>query len=227
MKEVEGGTQTDIVLRDDAYPVEVTLHYVAYPEEDVIKTWSEIVHQEKKPVYLSAYASTMLYFNRGSYYLTEFTGDWAKEAQMSTGQLQPGKKIVDTKLGSRAAMHASPFFMVGLDQPASENQGDVLMGTLGWTGNFRFTFEVDNVGNLRVIPAINPYASVYPLERGEVFATPEFVFTYSTEGTGQGSRNLQNWMRKYQLKNGTGDRMTLLNNWENTAFNFNQELLAE
>ena len=185
------------------------------------------MHQEKKPVYLSAYASTMLYFNRGSYYLTEFTGDWAKEAQMSTGQLQPGKKIVDTKLGSRAAMHASPFFMVGLDQPASENQGDVLMGTLGWTGNFRFTFEVDNVGNLRVIPAINPYASVYPLERGEVFATPEFVFTYSTEGTGQGSRNLQNWMRKYQLKNGTGDRMTLLNNWENTAFNFNQELLAE
>ena len=226
-KEVEGGMQTDIVLRDNAYPVEVTLHYVAYPEEDVIKTWSEIIHQEKKPVYLSAYASTMLYFNRGSYYLTEFTGDWAKEVQMSTGRLHPGKKIIDTKLGSRAAMHASPFFMVGLDQPANEHQGDVLMGALGWTGNFRFTFEVDNVGNLRVIPAINPYASVYPLERGEVFTTPEFVFTYSTEGAGQGSRNLQSWMRKYQLKNGTGDRMTLLNNWENTAFNFDQDLLAE
>ena len=223
---VVGGTQTDIVLRDSVYPVEVTLHYVAYPEEDVIKTWSEIVHQEKKPVYLSAYASTMLYFNRGSYYLTEFTGDWAKEVQMSTGQLLPGKKIVDTKLGSRAAMHASPFFIVGLDQPAHERQGDVLMGALGWTGNFRFTFEVDNVGNLRVIPAINPYASVYPLERGEVFTTPEFVFTYSTEGAGQGSRNLQGWMRKYQLKNGTGDRMTLLNNWENTAFDFDQDLLA-
>ena len=223
---VEGGTQTDIVLRDSVYPVEVTLHYVAYPEEDVIKTWSEIVHQEKKPVYLSAYASTMLYFNRGSYYLTEFTGDWAKEVQMSTGQLLPGKKIVDTKLGSRAAMHASPFFIVGLDQPAHERQGDVLMGALGWTGNFRFTFEVDNVGNLRVIPAINPYASVYPLERGEVFTTPEFVFTYSTEGTGRGSRNLQGWMRKYQLKDGTGDRMTLLNNWENTAFDFDQDLLA-
>ena len=223
---VEGGTQTDIVLRDSVYPVEVTLHYVAYPEEDVIKTWSEIVHQEKRPVYLSAYASTMLYFNRGSYYLTEFTGDWAKEVQMSTGQLLPGKKIVDTKLGSRAAMHASPFFIVGLDQPAHERQGDVLMGALGWTGNFRFTFEVDNVGNLRVIPAINPYASVYPLERGEVFTTPEFVFTYSTEGAGRGSRNLQGWMRKYQLKDGTGDRMTLLNNWENTAFDFDQDLLA-
>lgn len=226
-KEVPGGVQTDIVLRDSVYPVDVTLHYVAYPKENVIKTWSEIVHQEKKPVYLSRYASTMLYFNRGSYYLTEFTGDWAKEVQMSSEQLRTGKKIIDTKLGSRAAMHVSPFFMVGLDQPVAENQGEVLMGTLGWTGNFRFTFEVDNVGNLRVIPAINPYASVYPLERGEVFVTPEFVFTLSGKGAGEGSRNLQSWMRNYQLKNGNGDRMTLLNNWENTAFDFDQEKLAE
>ncbi|MFR8554644.1 MAG: glycoside hydrolase family 36 N-terminal domain-containing protein [Bacteroides cellulosilyticus] len=45
------------------------------------------------------------------------------------------------KLGSRAAMHTHPFFEVGLDQPVSEHQGDVLMGTLGWTGNFRFTFK--------------------------------------------------------------------------------------
>ena len=65
------------------------------------------------------------------------------------------------------------------------------MGTLAWTGNFRFTFEVDNVGNLRIIPGINPYASAYRLNRDEVFTTPEFIFTLSTEGTGQGSRNLQ------------------------------------
>lgn len=172
---MEGGTQTDIHLRDDEYPVNVTLHYVAYEKEDVIKTWSEISHQEKKPVQLFRYASTMLYFNRPAYYLTEFSGDWAKEVQMSTQKLEFGKKVVDTKLGSRAAMHTQPFFMVGLEAPAAENQGEVLMGTLGWTGNFSFTFEVDNVGNLRVIPAINPYASVYELQKDEVFTTPEFI----------------------------------------------------
>lgn len=225
-QQVEGGTQTTINLRDDKYPVDVTLHYVAYPKENVIKTWSEIKHQEKKPVYLSRYASTMLYFNRTAYYLTEFSGDWAKEMQMSTQQLQPGKKILDTKLGSRAAMHMQPFFEVGLDQPADEQKGDVLMGTLGWTGNFRFTFEVDNAGNLRIIPAINPYASRYELKADEVFTTPEFIFTLSHEGTGAGSRNLQAWAKNYQLKDGKGSRMTLLNNWENTAFNFNQEILA-
>lgn len=223
---IEGGTQTTINLRDDKYPVDVTLHYVAYAKENVIKTWSEIKHQEKKPVTLWRYASTMLYFNRSSYYLTEFSSDWAKEMQMSTQQLQPGKKILDTKLGSRAAMHMQPFFEIGLDQPANEHEGEVLMGTIGWTGNFRFTFEVDNVGNLRVIPAINPYASRYELKANEVFTTPEFIFTLSDKGTGQGSRNLQAWARNYQLKDGKGSRMTLLNNWENTAFNFNQEILA-
>ena len=226
-KAVEGGTETVVNLRDDQYPVDVTLHYVAYPKENVIKTWSEIRHQEKKPVLLSTYASAMLYFNNSAYYLTEFSSDWAKEAQMSSQQLQFGKKVIDTKLGSRAAMHTHPFFEVGLDQPVSEHQGNVLMGTLGWTGNFRFTFEVDNVGNLRVIPGINPYASNYELKPNEVFTTPEFIFTLSNDGAGKGSRNLHEWARNYSLKDGKGSRLTLLNNWENTGFNFNQEILAE
>lgn len=223
---VEGGIQTTINLRDDKYPVDVTLHYVAYPKENVIKTWSEIKHQEKKPIILSTYASTMLYFCNSSYYLTEFSGDWACEARMSSQQLQFGKKVIDTKLGSRAAMHTHPFFEVGLDQPVSEQQGQVLMGTLGWTGNFRFTFEVDNAGNLRVIPGINPYASNYELKKDEVFTTPEFIFTLSYNGTSEGSRNLHEWARNYSLKDGKGSRLTLLNNWENTGFDFNQEILA-
>lgn len=60
---VEGGVHTTINLRDDQYPVDVTLHYIAYQKENVIKTWSEIKHQEKRPVTLNTYASTMLYFN--------------------------------------------------------------------------------------------------------------------------------------------------------------------
>ena len=225
-KPVDGGTQTSIRLRDDQYPFDVVLHYVAYPKEDVIKTWSELSHAEKKPVTLSSYASAMLYFNEPAYWLTEFSSDWAREAQMSSQQLQFGKKVIDTKLGSRAAMHTHPFFEVGIGAPVSEQSGQVLMGTLGWTGNFRFTFEIDNVGNLRVIPGINPYASAYQLKAGETFTTPEFIFTLSSEGSAEGSRRLHDWARKYSLKDGDKERLTLLNNWENTAFDFNQELLA-
>ena len=124
-------------------------------------------------------------------------------------------------------MHTHPFFELGFEQPAQETQGRAMLGTIGWTGNFQFTFEVDNVGNLRVIPAINPYASDYELKPNEVFTTPEFIFTFSNNGTGEASRNLHAWARNYQLKDGQGDRMTLLNNWENTYFKFDEKLLAE
>lgn len=226
-KAVAGGTETVIRMADDKYADEVTLHYVAYAKENVIKMWSEIKHNEKSPVTLWRYASGMLYFNSSKYYLTNYHSDWAREGQPAVQQLQFGKKIVDTKLGTRADEQSEPFFELGFDQPAQENQGRVMLGTIGWTGNFSYTFEVDNVNCLRVIPAINPYASDYKLKAGQVFTTPEFIFTLSDEGTSQASRNLQDWARKYQLWNGEGRRMTLLNNWESTGFDFNQESLAQ
>lgn len=226
-KAIDGGTETIITLQDNKYPDTVKLHYAAYDKENVIKAWTEISHNEKSPVTLWRYSSTMLYFDASKYFVTTYHSDWAKEGQPETVQLTTGKKIVDTKLGTRAAMHAEPFFELGLNEPAKENEGNVVLGTIGWTGNFRFTFEVDNVGGLRVIPAINPYASDYKLKAGETFTTPEFIFTTSSTGTGQASRNLHDWARRYQVNMGMGDRMTLLNNWENTGFDFNQKSLAE
>ncbi len=226
-KAVDGGTETVIRLADDQYADNVTLHYVAYQKENVIKVWSEIKHNEKKPVTLWRYASGMFYFNEGRYFLTNYHSDWAREGQPATQELQFGKKIIDTKLGTRGAEQCEPFFELGIDEPAKENEGKVMLGTIGWTGNFRCTFEVDNVGALRIIPGINPYASDYVLKAGEVFKTPEFIFTLSDKGTSQASRNIHDWARRYQLWNGGGTRMTLLNNWENTGFDFNQESLAQ
>lgn len=218
-------TETVITLKDALYPVQVKLYYRAFAKDNIIQSWSEISHNEKRPVNISRYASSMLYWKRAKYFLTEFSGDWAKEANMSTTPLNFGKKVIDSKLGARANMHVSPFFTVGLGEAPRENEGEVLMGTLAWTGNFRFTFEVDNENNLRVISGINPYASDYTLDPGKVFATPAFIFTLSDQGTGKGSRNLHRWARNHQLKDGQGDRFTLLNNWESTAFNFDEAKL--
>ena len=226
-KAIDGGTETIITLQDNKYPDTVKLHYAAYDKENVIKAWTEISHNEKNPVTLWRYSSTMLYFDASKYFLTSYHSDWAREGQPETVQLTAGKKIIDTKLGTRAAMHTEPFFELGLNELAKENEGNVVLGTIGWTGNFRFTFEVDNVGGLRVIPAINPYASDYKLRAGETFTTPEFIFTTSSTGVGQASRNLHDWARRYQVNMGMGDRLSLLNNWENTGFDFDQKSLAE
>lgn len=221
-----GVSETVITLCDDRYPVTVKLHYVAYRQENLIKTFTEISHREKKPVMLHKYASSMLHLDRARYFLTEFSGDWASEAHVKEQPLEFGKKIVDTKLGTRANLFCSPFFQLAFDGPSEENRGEVLVGTLGWTGNFRFVFEVDNENKLRVIPGINPYASEYSLEPGGVFRTPDFYFTYSLNGKGEASRNFHDWARKYQVKDGDGTRMTLLNNWEATYFDFDEAKLT-
>ncbi|MDR2921294.1 MAG: alpha-galactosidase [Tannerella sp.] len=218
-------TETIIRLKDDKYPVTVNMYFITYAKEDIIKTYTEIKHQEKKPVTLYNYASSLLHLNSEKYYLTEFAGDWIDEVNMTELPLAFGKKILDSKLGTRANMFCSPFFMVSLNKEAAENCGDVLFGTIGWTGNFRFTFEVDQVNQLRILSGINPYASEYLLQPNEIFRTPEFIFTYSTEGKGKASRDFHRWARKYQLKDGDKSRLTLLNNWEATYFDFNEDKL--
>ncbi len=98
---------------------------------------------------------------------------------------------------------------------------------MAWSGNFKMDFEVDSYHNLRLIAGINPYASEYPLASKQEFKTPSFIYTFSENGKGEASRNLHNWARKYRILDGEGTRMTLLNNWEATYFDFNEDKLSE
>ena len=202
------------------------LYFDAYPDQDIIVAHSEIVNGERRAVKLHKYASSMLSLDCSRYVLTEYSGDWASEVAMTETELNFGKKVLDTKLGSRASMFMPSFFQLSLDGPSTETQGTVLVGTLAWTGNYRFTFEVDQNNRLRLISGINPYFSARELKAGETFTTPDFIFTLSTQGRGQASRNFHSWARQYRLKNGQGDRMTLLNNWEATYFDFDEQKLV-
>ena len=218
---------TDITLKDPVYPVVVVLHYQTYFNEDVIKSWSEIKHQEKKPVLLTQYASSILHFNADEYWLTQFHGDWSREVEMIEEKLTNGIKTIESKLGTRTNFYQTQTFFVSLNNKSTETEGEVIGGTLAWTGNFKYTFEIDQRNGLRVISGINPYASEYNLQPNETFTTPEFIFTYSANGKGQASRNIHRWARNYAVLNGNGPRMTLLNNWEATHTNFNEARLVE
>jgi alpha-galactosidase len=224
--ETNGAILTKVYLKDPKYPFEVTLYYKAYQNDDVIEQWSTIRHTEKKAVTLQKYASANLYIPAQNYYLTHFHGDWASEMNPSETMLTEGIKVLDSKLGTRADLFQPPSFLVALNQPAEEERGDVIAGTLAWSGNYQLAFEVDPLHNLRIIPGINPYASAYTLAPNTEFTTPAFIYTYSTTGKGGASRNLHRWARKYRIPQGQGNRLTLLNNWEATYFDFNEEKLS-
>jgi len=220
-------TTTHIKLKDPVYPVEVTLNFRTFANENVIEQWVEIVHHESKPVTIYNYASSMLHFDANKYWLTQFHGDWAEEMRMQESELTSGIKIIDSKLGSRAHMYQTPVFFLSLNSKSGETAGDVIAGTLGWSGNFQFLFEVDEKNSLRIISGINPFASEYSLQPGKSFITPSMIFTFSNEGKGQASRNLHHWALKYGIMDGSQPRYTLLNNWETTGFDFNEKKLAD
>ena len=219
-------TLTSIIMKDPQYPFEVTLFYKAFAAQDVFEQWTEIKHNEKKPVTIFNYASSMLHFDAERYWLTQFHGDWAEEMKARESELTAGIKILDSKLGTRAHMYQTPVFLLSLNEKADENTGQVLAGTLGWSGNFRFLFEIDEKNSLRIISGINPFASEYSLIPGQVFRTPSMIYTFTGKGTGQASRNLHRWAINHGVLDGTGTRYTLLNNWEATGFNFDEKKLT-
>lgn len=217
---------TSIVLKDPVYPFQVTLYYKVYEDDDVVEQWSVIKHTEKKDVTLQKFASANLYFTANSYWLKQYHGDWAREMQPQESELTAGIKVLDSKLGTRADLYQPPSFIVSFDQAATEEEGKVLLGSLEWSGNFKVDLEVDPLKNLRLIAGINPYASAYSLKPNEEFKTPPLVYTYSEHGKGDASRNLQRWARDFQIVDGNGPRLTILNNWESTYFDFNEPKLA-
>ncbi|QDK78395.1 alpha-galactosidase [Spirosoma sp. KCTC 42546] len=219
-------TLTTVQVQDPVYKLTVTLFYKTWNQENVIEQWVEITNQEKGPVVLQKYASANLFLSNKDFYLTSFQGEYLKEMQPQEEKLTQGIRTLDSKLGTRAMLLGTPNFMVSFGQPAQETNGMVLLGQLAWSGNYKLDFEVDSYKNLRLIAGINPYASAYTLAAGKTFKTPSLLYTLSDNGTGQASRQLQRWARKYRVLDGEGDRLTLLNNWEATYFDFDEPKLS-
>jgi alpha-galactosidase len=227
VKQEEGATITVVKMQDPVYNLIVNLYYKVWPELNVLEQWSEIVNSEKGDVILNKYASANLYFRSRDFYLTTFQGEYLKEMQPAEEKLAQGMKVVDTKLGTRAMLLGTPNFILSFDDPAHEDKGLVMLGQLAWGGNYKLDFEIDSYKNLRLIAGINPYASLYTLKKGATFVTPSLIYSVSPNGTGEASRQLHTWGRKYRILNGEGERLTLLNNWEATYFDFNEPKLAK
>jgi alpha-galactosidase len=225
---IDDNTQlTTVRLHDSYYPVTVTLFYKAYLKENVIAQWVEIDNGEDGPVTLYDFASAGLSFLASSYYLTSYYGDWADEFNMTQTQLQPGIRIIDSKLGVRADQRSNPSFLLSMDGQLREEEGQVLGATLAWPGNFQLKFEVGSDHRLGVLCGMNPAASAYTLDPHAVLTTPALLHTWSAAGAGTVTRRFHRWARTYGIRDGYGARDVLLNNWEATYFNFDEPKLTK
>ena len=218
-------TVTTVTMTDKQYPVTLKVFYKAYSTVDMIETWMEISHREKKAITLKRYDSGHLVIPQGNLYMLHMHGNWNSETYPTCEPINPGLKIIRNSDGVRNAHNDAPEMMLSLDGKPKENSGRVIGAALCWSGNYEL--RVNNSSDNRYAhfyAGIDPQTGDYILEPKEVFTTPKLAFSFSKEGLSGVSRNFHRWAR-YEgwLHQGDQTRKILLNSWEGVYFDINEE----
>ena len=225
----EGNARVTVVtMKDKLQPVTVKLFYKAYITVDVIETWTEISHKEKRAITLKRYDSGQLTLRRGNVWLTHMHGNWAAEAVPTQEPLTPGLKVIRNTDGARNAHCDAPEIMLSLDGKPQERTGRTIGAALCWSGNYEIRVNTADSKTHHVYVGIDPQSSEYVLSPGETFATPHLALSYSDKGIGGVSRNFHYWARhEGMLHNGNGVRDMLLNSWEGIYFDITEKKIVD
>ena len=186
---------TVVKMKDRVYPFFVNVYYKAYDNVDMIETWTEISHQEKKNVDLQKFLSGSLPIRRGDVWISSLYGSWANEARLCQEPLTPGVKMIKNKDAVRNAHLAHAEVMFSLDGKPNETQGRVIGAALCYPGAYKLYVDTGDGEYHRFFAGMNEENSTYHLKKGEVFTTPALALTYSEEGMSGASRNFHKWGR--------------------------------
>jgi alpha-galactosidase len=219
--------RTTIKMKDDFYDFFVDIIYNAYQTENVITQEVKILNLEKNDITLENFYSSYLPIFSDQYYLTSFSGSWGAEMQVNETNLTSGTKVIESVKGIRTTLSENPSFLLSLNHPAQPDNGEVIIGALAWSGNYKINFEIEENKQLNISAGINPFASSYSLAYKQSFTTPQMIWSYSNTGYGQASRNMHDWARNYALHAGQKSNAIVLNNWEGIGFNFNESVIQK
>lgn len=212
-----------IFLEDAASSLKLELYYVVFADRDVIARSARITNGGKEAVRLEKMMSACLELPNGSWEAIHFHGRHAMERRLERLPLMHGTMEVGSRRGTSSHQHNPGVILCSPD--ATEEHGGCYGLSLIYSGNFSMEIEMDQMDSVRVVCGINPEFFEYRLEPGEAFDTPQLMMTYSGSGLGRMSANFHSIIRhnlcrgKYKFAR----RPVLINNWEATYFDFNEE----
>ena len=214
-----------VTLADPLAGVTVTLFYTVFAQLPAIARHAEIACTGENPVSLDRAMSLCLDLPDSDYEMVELTGAWARERHVATRPLAEGVQAVYSLRG-HSSHQFNPF--LALKRPAcGEMHGEVYGFSLVYSGNFLAQADVDPYHVTRVTMGIHPQNFSWTLRPGETFATPEAVMVYSDRGLNGMSQAFHTLYRSRLARGVWRDavRPVLVNNWEATYFDFNEEKL--
>lgn len=217
----------EIVLKDKYSDIEVTLRYGVLPKLDIITRCASVANNTNEPVILTKAASLCLDIPNGEWEWVHFHGRHAMERLTERMPLCHGIQESSSTRGT-SSHHQNPTVLL-CSPDCTETSGSCIGAALMYSGSFQTKIQLDQMEQVRLVMGINPELFRWELKPSEVFDTPEVIMSYSSNGMEKLSHNFHKVIRehvcrgKYKL----AERPVLINNWEATYFDFNEEKILK
>lgn len=216
----------ELITIDKFTDAKVTLYYTAFANYSVVTESVKVENTGKETFEIEKVASCCVNFPSMDYNMINLSGVWSRERRVITRHLAHGIQSVASKRGSSSHNH-NPFVAL-VDDKGGEDFGDAFGFNLVYSGNFSADIETDYLDCTRLVMGINPIDFTWVVEPGDEFQSPEVVMVYSDSGMGKMSRTFHdlynNNLIRGEWKN--KKRPLLINSWEGSGFDFDQETLV-
>lgn len=212
-----------IYLEDPVAGLKVCLMYSIFEDQSIITRSVQFLNASERAIYLTKMLSMSIDFREDEFDVLTLYGAHNNERNMDRRPLTSGIVQIESLRGT-SSPHQAPF-MALLRKGTDEDQGEVFAANFVYSGNFIATAQVDPYRNVRFQMGMNPWNSEWKLEAEQKFQTPEVIMAYSSQGLGEMSHTYHRFYQNHLIRSpyATKERPILINNWEATFFDFNEE----
>ena len=214
-------------LKDALIGLEVTLSYTLFDDVAGVMRHATLRNASDSDLIIERAYSLCLELPDSRYDLITLSGAWAREREIARRPLVMGEQGVSSLRGATSLFTSNMLFLARPE--TTEEQGEAIGAALVYSGNFTASVHVDAGRNSRVFLGLNDVDFAWKLTPGAAFDTPEAVTVYSDAGLGGMSAQFHRVCADHLVrgKYAKAPRPILLNNWEATYFNFNEEKLLD
>ncbi len=215
-----------LTMRDALTGIHMELFYTIFEKGGLLARSVRFTNEGTEAVHLTRAMSLCLDLPDCEYDWIQFSGTWSRERTPRVRRLEHGIQAVDSMRGNSS--HEQNPFIILRRPTADEFQGEVFGFSFIYSGNFQIQAEVDAYRVTRLLVGLHPERFDWKLDVGETFQTPEAVMVYSDRGMNDMSQTFHAFYQKRLARGYWRDRERpiLINNWEATYYDFDEDKLA-
>ena len=225
--EEEKGETLVITMTEKASGVVLKLFYGVFEKENVITRAARLENHGETAIELEKMLSFSMDLMYENYEMIYFSGRHAMERTAERIPVQHAKVEIGSTRGT-SSHHYNPAVIL-CEEGAGETHGSCIGACLVYSGNFVAAAQKDQKNQTRFQMGIHPTNFCFHLEKGEAFDTPQAILSYSGTGLTKLSQQYHEIIREHICRGAYkhAKRPILINNWEATYFNFNEEKILK